>query len=78
MLRDGLATAVSLGAGEGALTARVDDPALVPGALATLTTAGVEIDAFSYGQPSLDQVFLALTRHGAGPTPATHDGKSTT
>ena len=34
-------------------------------ALARLTDAGIAVSDFSYGQPSLDEVFLALTRNPA-------------
>ncbi|MGW0927530.1 ATP-binding cassette domain-containing protein [Streptomyces sp. NPDC002644] len=36
------------------------------GALAELARLGVTVDNFALGQPSLDEVFLALTGHGAG------------
>jgi len=35
-------------------------------AIAALTDAGIEVGEFAYGQPSLDEVFLALTGHPAG------------
>ncbi|MGY0017462.1 ATP-binding cassette domain-containing protein [Streptomyces sp. YJ-C3] len=49
-----------------ALTARVSDSDLgaaeqASRALAELTAAGITVDNFSLGQPSLDEVFLALT-----------------
>ena len=50
-----------------ALRGRVstDDPAastaIALKALGRLTDAGIEVSDFSYGQPSLDEVFLALT-----------------
>ncbi|MDM4722666.1 ATP-binding cassette domain-containing protein [Micromonospora sp. WMMA1363] len=37
-------------------------------ALADLAHAGIVVDDFSLGQPSLDEVFLALTDHPATPT----------
>ncbi|NJP32078.1 ATP-binding cassette domain-containing protein [Micromonospora thermarum] len=37
-------------------------------ALADLARAGIVVDDFSLGQPSLDEVFLALTDHPATPT----------
>ena len=37
-------------------------------ALATLAADGVELAGFSYGQPTLDEVFLALTGHTAEET----------
>ena len=44
-----------------ALTMRVSDPAAVPSALARLLDHGIVTTEFSLGQPSLDEVFLALT-----------------
>ncbi len=45
------------------LTARTDDASRAAGALAALTQADVALTDFSMGQPSLDEVFLALTGH---------------
>ncbi|OEJ35759.1 ATP-binding cassette domain-containing protein [Streptomyces subrutilus] len=44
-----------------ALTARVDDARSAAEALAELARAGIVVDTFALGQPSLDEVFLALT-----------------
>ena len=33
--------------------------------MAELASAGIAVGEFSYGQPSLDEVFLALTGHPA-------------
>ncbi|MEX2179254.1 MAG: ATP-binding cassette domain-containing protein [Gemmatimonadaceae bacterium] len=43
------------------LTASVADVAVVADALTALTNAGVNVAEFSLGQPSLDEVFFALT-----------------
>lgn len=43
------------------LTAPAPDPKLAAQALLELTHSGIEVDQFSLGQPSLDEVFLALT-----------------
>jgi ABC-2 type transport system ATP-binding protein len=43
------------------LTARVDGNARVPEALAALASAGVGVAELTLGQPSLDDVFFALT-----------------
>jgi ABC-2 type transport system ATP-binding protein len=51
-----------------ALSARVDEPALVSKALTALVEAGIELSDFSLGQPSLDEVFLELTGHPVEPT----------
>ena len=48
-----------------ALLARVSEPDRAPHALAEVSRAGIAIDDFSLGQPSLDEVFLALTGHPA-------------
>ncbi|MGC7098121.1 ATP-binding cassette domain-containing protein [Amycolatopsis lurida] len=48
-----------------ALTVRVPEPDKVAAALAELPAAGVRVAAYSLGQPSLDEVFLALTGHTA-------------
>jgi daunorubicin/doxorubicin transport system ATP-binding protein len=48
-----------------ALSVRAADPELVAGALAALARAGIAVAEFSLGQPSLDEVFLALTGHPA-------------
>ncbi|MBW1600514.1 ATP-binding cassette domain-containing protein [Streptomyces sp. JJ66] len=57
-----------------ALTARVGDGARdaaeqASKALAQLACAGITVDNFSLGQPSLDEVFLALTDRPATPQP---------
>ncbi|MGH3087585.1 MAG: ATP-binding cassette domain-containing protein [Rubrobacteraceae bacterium] len=44
-----------------ALTARVSDPERVSRAFAELSRSGVAVADFALGQPSLDEVFLALT-----------------
>jgi len=44
-----------------ALTARVSDPQRVAHALPELSRAGLAVTDFALGQPSLDEVFLALT-----------------
>jgi ABC-2 type transport system ATP-binding protein len=43
------------------LSSPCSDPERAAGAVAALTRAGVGVAAFSLGQPSLDEVFLALT-----------------
>ncbi len=44
-----------------ALSARVDDSDLVARSISRLTESGIAVAEFSLGQPSLDEVFLALT-----------------
>ena len=48
-----------------ALSANCADPDLAAEAVADLSRAGVRVANFSLGQPSLDEVFLALTGHPA-------------
>jgi len=66
--------AVHLEADPAALSAACADPGRAAEAVAVLARAGVQIADFSLGQPSLDEVFLALTGHPAedqGPEEAT-------
>jgi len=56
-----------------ALSARVADPDRVALALAELSHAGVAVTQFALGQPSLDEVFLALTGHPTQPDTATEE-----
>jgi ABC-2 type transport system ATP-binding protein len=63
--------AVSLEADPAALTATCADADRGALAVAALTRAGVRIADFSLGQPSLDEVFLALTGHTAEDQDAT-------
>jgi ABC-2 type transport system ATP-binding protein len=57
--------AVHLEADPAALSAACADAARAAEAVAELARAGVQIADFSLGQPSLDEVFLALTGHPA-------------
>ncbi|TAK68244.1 MAG: ATP-binding cassette domain-containing protein [Actinomycetota bacterium] len=50
------------------LTAQVADPGRVAAVLARLADDGVDIVGYAVGQPSLDEVFLALTGHHAETT----------
>jgi daunorubicin/doxorubicin transport system ATP-binding protein len=56
-----------------ALSARVADPDRVAVALAELARAGVAVTDFALGQPSLDEVFLALTGRPAGDQATTEE-----
>ncbi|MFG1839463.1 ATP-binding cassette domain-containing protein [Micromonospora sp. NPDC049175] len=74
LLREALGVPVQLAADPMALTARVgeagtdlDASAQASRALGELARAGIVVDNFSLGQPSLDEVFLALTDHPAVP-----------
>jgi ABC-2 type transport system ATP-binding protein len=50
------------------MSTHASEPAQVAGAMVELAAAGIAVDEFSYGQPSLDEVFLALTGHPADDT----------
>jgi ABC-2 type transport system ATP-binding protein len=65
VLARALDAAVHLESDPAALTVPVADPARASAAVAELTAAGVDLADFSLGQPSLDEVFLALTGHTA-------------
>jgi ABC-2 type transport system ATP-binding protein len=56
---------IELAADPAGLSVPNADPDRAAEALATLTAAGLGIADFSLGQPSLDEVFLALTGHPA-------------
>ena len=55
------------------LSTHAPDTADVTRAMAELTQAGIAVGEFSYGQPSLDEVFLALTGHPADDDPTEED-----
>ena len=57
---------------EGAvLSIKANSPHAANAALAALTAAGISIEGFSMAAPSLDEVFFALTGHGAENASAT-------
>jgi ABC-2 type transport system ATP-binding protein len=68
ILAGALAVPVHLRPDPAALSARITDADRVPDALAELNRAGVAVAQFAVGQPSLDEVFLALTGHPAEQT----------
>jgi ABC-2 type transport system ATP-binding protein len=68
LLEQALQVPVHLESDPVALTARVSDPDRVSRALLELAEAGVATTEFSLGQPSLDEVFLALTGHPVEPS----------
>ncbi|MFD6608707.1 ATP-binding cassette domain-containing protein [Micromonospora chalcea] len=75
VLRAALGVPVQLDTDPVALTARVGEDgtdleasAQAARALGELAGAGIVVDDFSLGQPSLDEVFLALTDHPAVPS----------
>jgi daunorubicin/doxorubicin transport system ATP-binding protein len=65
ILTAALGTPFQLESDQAALSARVTDPELAAAALAELARCCVPLAEFSLGQPSLDEVFLALTGHPA-------------
>lgn len=71
ILATSLGQAVDLDAEPRGLTARVADPDRAGAALAELAKAGIAVSDFSLGQPSLDEVFFALTGR-----PSTENGGS--
>ncbi|MBI2857744.1 MAG: ATP-binding cassette domain-containing protein [Chloroflexi bacterium] len=57
---------VSLDADPAELSARVSDPERVTQVLSELSKSDIYVIGCSFGQPSLDEVFLTLTGHQAG------------
>ena len=77
VLREALGTEVLTEPDPAVLSAKIDaDPeaarttGLVSGALGELARCGIGVADFSFGRPSLDEVFLALTGHLASPEDA--------
>jgi ABC-2 type transport system ATP-binding protein len=73
ILAERLGVAVLVEADPAALSARTADGDRVAGALTALTAAGITVAELALGQPSLDEVFLALTGHPAEPTETEED-----
>ena len=65
VLADVLGVDVEVGSDPAAVTARLEDPERVAHGLVALSDAGIAIGEMNLGQPSLDEVFLALTDHPA-------------
>lgn len=65
LLVERLGRPVEKGRDPGGLTARLDEPDQASQALAALRAAGLALAHFSFGQPSLDEVFFALTGRAA-------------
>ncbi len=63
LLAEHLGTAINVDGDPKLLTAAVSDPARAADAVASLARSGVAVDDFALSQPSLDEVFLALTGH---------------
>ena len=67
VLKDVMHEDIQDGSDPAGLTARVDRDEQVPAALAALARAGVPVTELSLAQPTLDDVFFALTGHAAEP-----------
>jgi ABC-2 type transport system ATP-binding protein len=66
LLSSALGAQLHLDADPAALSARVTDAERVSHGLVELSRSGITVTEFALGQPSLDEVFLALTGHPAG------------
>ena len=75
VLSQALGVQVRIESDPAALSARISDPERVAHALAELSRAGVAVTDLALGQPSLDEVFLALTGHPAEDDDATDTGE---
>lgn len=64
ILEEKLSVHVQFAADSTSLTAQVNDSFMVAGALGELAKQGIAVTSFSFGRPSLDEVFLKLTGHG--------------
>jgi ABC-2 type transport system ATP-binding protein len=71
LLSQALGAPVHLESDPAAMSASVSDARPVASALAALVDAGIAIEQFGLGQPSLDHVFLVLTGHRAEATGTT-------
>jgi len=65
LLEDVLGDPVHVEADPKAITAQLSDPTRAVHGLEALASAGISVSDFSLGQPSLDEVFFALTGHPA-------------
>jgi ABC-2 type transport system ATP-binding protein len=65
VLTEALGVEVTVEADPAAVSARLEDPEKVAEGLVELSRAGIAVSEMSLGQPSLDEVFLALTDHPA-------------
>ncbi len=71
VLSQALGVHVRIESDPAALSARISDPERVAHALAELSRSGVAVTDFALGQPSLDEVFFALTGRPAEDDDAT-------
>ncbi|WP_033541539.1 ATP-binding cassette domain-containing protein [Planococcus sp. CAU13] len=65
ILEEKLSVPVHYTADSNSLTAQINDSYLVAGALNELAKQEIAVSSFSFGRPSLDEVFLKLTGHTA-------------
>lgn len=65
LLSNNLGVPVYLKSDPAELSARVSEPERVTHVLSELSRSDIPVTSFSFGQPSLDEVFLALTGHQA-------------
>jgi ABC-2 type transport system ATP-binding protein len=70
LLRQALGDGVHEGGETGTLSARVEGESRIADALAALASAGIGVAELTLGQPSLDDVFFALTGKPSEPTTA--------
>jgi ABC-2 type transport system ATP-binding protein len=68
ILRQVLGPGVHNGTDAHSLTARIDGNGRIPDALSALASAGVGVAELTLGQPSLDDVFFALTGKKSEPS----------
>src|SRR5690606_21666368 len=67
LLAERLAAQPHFASDPAALTVACPDPARAVAVIGDLAAAGMAVDGFSLGQPTLDEVFFALTGHAAEP-----------
>lgn len=65
LLEQKLAVPVHFASDSASLTAQMNDSLAVADALGELAREGIAVSDFSFGRPSLDEVFLTLTGHAA-------------
>lgn len=65
IIEETLAVAVHSTSDSNSLTAQINDSFLVADALSELAKKKIAVSNFSFGRPSLDEVFLTLTGHAA-------------
>jgi ABC-2 type transport system ATP-binding protein len=73
LLSTELTEPVELDGDPSTLAVRADDASRAADAIGALAREGIDVAEFSLGQPSLDEVFLALTGHAADDTTTAED-----